>query len=96
VNTDAPEPIADEAEAWVLEMQIKLHRWAGEDEGRAGPPPNGSAVNTRGEPGALRGARPVRRAGQGDGPAERPVPRPGSTPTARKGSVLHTGLRGEG
>ena len=27
----------------------------------------------------MRGARPVRRAGQGDGPAERPVPRPGST-----------------
>jgi hypothetical protein len=70
VNTDAPGPIADEAEARVLEMQIKLHR---------------SAVNTRGEPGALRGARPVRKAGQGDGPAETPVPRPGSTPTAEVG-----------
>jgi len=34
VNTAAPVPDADEAEARVLEMQIKLHRWAGEDEGR--------------------------------------------------------------
>lgn len=34
MNTAAPEPIADEAEARVLEMQIKLHRWAGENEGR--------------------------------------------------------------
>src|SRR5205085_6974710 len=34
VNTAAPLPIEDEAEARVLEMQIKLHRWAGEDEGR--------------------------------------------------------------
>jgi RNA-directed DNA polymerase len=34
VNTAAPETLADEAEARVLAMQIKLHRWAGEDEGR--------------------------------------------------------------
>jgi hypothetical protein len=34
VNAAAPEPIADEAEARVLRMQIKLRRWAGENEGR--------------------------------------------------------------
>jgi RNA-directed DNA polymerase len=34
VNAAAPEPIVDEAEDRVLGMQIKLHRWAGEDEGR--------------------------------------------------------------
>jgi RNA-directed DNA polymerase len=34
VNITAPWPSLDEAEARVLGMQIKLHRWAGEDEGR--------------------------------------------------------------
>jgi RNA-directed DNA polymerase len=34
VNTDAPGPSLDEANARVLGMQTKLHRWAGEDEGR--------------------------------------------------------------
>jgi RNA-directed DNA polymerase len=34
VNTTAPRPTVEEAEARVLGMQIKLHRWAGEDEGR--------------------------------------------------------------
>jgi RNA-directed DNA polymerase len=34
VNTAAPLPILDEADARVLGTQIKLHRWAGEDQGR--------------------------------------------------------------
>lgn len=34
MNTTAPRPTVEEAEARVLGMQIKLHRWAGEDEGR--------------------------------------------------------------
>jgi RNA-directed DNA polymerase len=34
VNTDAPWPSAEQAKARVLEMQTKLHRWAGEDEDR--------------------------------------------------------------
>jgi RNA-directed DNA polymerase len=34
VNTGVPRPSAEEAGARVLEMQIKLHRWAGEDGGR--------------------------------------------------------------
>ena len=34
MNTAAPLPILDEADARVLGTQIKLHRWAGEDEGR--------------------------------------------------------------
>jgi RNA-directed DNA polymerase len=34
VNTGAPWPSPDEAEARVLEIQTKLHRWAGENEGR--------------------------------------------------------------
>jgi hypothetical protein len=36
---------------------------------------------TRGAPDARRRARPVRRAGQGNGPRAIPTPRPGSTPT---------------
>jgi transposase len=36
-------------------------------------------ARTRGEPDAVRVARRVRRAGQGNGPAERPKPRPGPT-----------------
>jgi RNA-directed DNA polymerase len=34
VNTGAPWPTAEQAKARVLEMQTKLHRWAGEDEDR--------------------------------------------------------------
>jgi RNA-directed DNA polymerase len=34
VNTGAPWPSPQEAEARVLEIQTKLHRWAGENEGR--------------------------------------------------------------
>ena len=34
MNTGAPWPSPDEAEARVLEIQTKLHRWAGENEGR--------------------------------------------------------------
>ncbi len=34
MNTDAPWPSAEQAKARVLEMQTKLHRWAGEDEDR--------------------------------------------------------------
>jgi RNA-directed DNA polymerase len=34
VNITAPWPSLEEAEARVLGMQIKLHRWSGEDEGR--------------------------------------------------------------
>jgi len=34
VNTAAPWPSAEWAEARVLEMQTKLHRWAGEGEDR--------------------------------------------------------------
>jgi RNA-directed DNA polymerase len=34
VNTDALWPEAEEAEAWVLEIQTKLHRWATEDPNR--------------------------------------------------------------
>src|SRR5215472_9262893 len=37
---------------------------------------------TRGEPDAVRIARPVRRGGPGKRPGENPEPRPGSTPTA--------------
>src|SRR5262245_20588601 len=45
------------------------------DGDRMNQPPTG----TRGEPDARERARPVRRAGRGDGPSERSVPRPGST-----------------
>lgn len=34
MNTSAPWPSLQEAEARVLEIQTKLHRWAGENEGR--------------------------------------------------------------
>lgn len=34
MNTSAPWPSLEEAEARVLEIQTKLHRWAGENEGR--------------------------------------------------------------
>ena len=34
MNTDAPWPTAEVAEARVLEMQAKLHRWSGANEGR--------------------------------------------------------------
>jgi RNA-directed DNA polymerase len=34
VNTDAPWPSLKQAQARVLGIQTKLHRWAGEDEGR--------------------------------------------------------------
>jgi RNA-directed DNA polymerase len=34
VNTDAPWPTAEEAEARVLGIQTKLHRWATDDPGR--------------------------------------------------------------
>jgi RNA-directed DNA polymerase len=34
VNTDAPWPTLDEAEARVLGIQTKLHRWATDDPGR--------------------------------------------------------------
>jgi RNA-directed DNA polymerase len=34
VNTDAPWPDLEQAWSRVLEMQAKLHRWAGEDQGR--------------------------------------------------------------
>ena len=34
MNTDAPWPSSNEAATRVLEMQAKLHRWAGEDEAR--------------------------------------------------------------
>jgi len=34
VNTGASWPSPDQAAARVLEMQTKLHRWAGEDEAR--------------------------------------------------------------
>lgn len=34
MNTCAPLPDLDEAQARVLEIQTKLHRWSGEDEGR--------------------------------------------------------------
>jgi len=37
-------------------------------------------IGACGEPDALEGARPVRGAGRGNGSAERPTPRPGSTP----------------
>jgi len=44
-------------------------------------------IGACGEPDALEGARPVRGAGRGNGPAERLAPRPGSTPpTGRSGS----------
>ena len=45
------------------------------------PHPGPRRHESRGEPDALRGARPVRRAGRGNGPAERLTPRPGPTPT---------------
>ncbi len=38
-------------------------------------------TRARGEPDAVEVARPVRRAGRGNGPAERPTPRPGPTST---------------
>ena len=34
MNAGAPWPSPKEAEARVLEIQTKLHRWTGEDEGR--------------------------------------------------------------
>jgi len=38
VNTDAPSPDADANEAWVLEIQAKLHQWASDGpEHRFGP-----------------------------------------------------------
>ena len=39
-------------------------------------------VAVRGAPDAMRVARPVRRAGRGNGPGAIPAPRPGPTPTS--------------
>jgi hypothetical protein len=41
---------------------------------------------TRGEPDAVKAARPVRRAGRGNETGESPPPRLGPTPTHRSGS----------
>ena len=45
-----------------------------------------------GEPDAVKVARPVRRAGRGNGPAERPTPRPGSTLRPHRPPVRQAGL----
>ena len=65
MNTGAPEPDLDEVQARVQGIQTKLHRW--------------ESIVTRGEPDARRRARPVRRAGRGDGLTEKSTPRPGPT-----------------
>ena len=63
-------------------VAVTRYRYRGATSPRRGhdrrPPPDPTA-RTRGEPDALERARPVRRAGRGNGPAERPAPRPGPT-----------------
>ena len=71
MNIGAPWPTPSEAEARVLWTQTKLHRWAGDDYGRR----FNATAWTRGEPDAGRPARPVRRAGRGNGPSETAAPR---------------------
>jgi len=73
MNIGAPWPVLDEVEPRVLAMQKKLHQWDG-----GFVRPNG---RTRGEPDAVRVARPVRRAGRRNPPIERWEGRSGSTPT---------------
>ena len=66
--------------------------------GRATSPHHGRAQwrprqppdpGTRGAPDARKRARPVRRAGRGNGPGEIPEPRPGSTPTSSARATSH-------
>jgi hypothetical protein len=54
--------------------------WASEPTGSPVP-----AASARGEPDAVRAERPVRRAGRGDGPVERPAERLDPTPTPTSG-----------
>jgi hypothetical protein len=65
VNTDAPWPTAEQAEAWVLGIQTKLHQWHGLVESRM-----------RGDTHVRFGG-----GGRGTRSSERAIPRPGPTPT---------------
>jgi len=70
VNTDAPWPDLDEAERRVLKIQTKLHQWAVDDPDQGSP--HDPTAWTRGEPDAVKAARPVRRAEIGRPTAGRP------------------------
>ena len=68
VNTGDPEAALSRAERRVLKIQTTLY------QGGLSYPPG-----TYGEPVAVKVARRVREAVRGNGPVERPAPRPGPT-----------------
>ena len=72
-------------------VAITRYRYRGARDPQPLEPHRRHRRTTRGEPDALKGARPVRRAGRGNGAAERPPPRLGPTPTPACGSPSTAG-----
>jgi hypothetical protein len=65
--------------ARVAQMRAKLHRWAAADAGRRFDASTTTDDRVRGEPDAVKVARPVRRAAWGNGPVATSTPRPRPT-----------------